>query len=40
MKIAFLNDVAYEYAIGSPKAVGGTERDIWILSRALAAAGW
>lgn len=40
MKIAFLNDVAYEYAIGSPKAVGGTERDIWVLSRALAAAGW
>ncbi len=40
MKIVFLNDVAYEYAIGSPKAVGGTERDIWILSRALAAAGW
>jgi glycosyltransferase involved in cell wall biosynthesis len=40
MKIVFLNDVAYEYAVGSSKAVGGTERDIWVLSRALAAAGW
>jgi glycosyltransferase involved in cell wall biosynthesis len=40
MKIVFLNDVAYEYAVGSSKAVGGTERDIWLLSRALAAGGW
>jgi glycosyltransferase involved in cell wall biosynthesis len=40
MKIVFLNDVAYDYAVGSSKATGGTERDIWVLSRALAAAGW
>jgi len=40
MKIVFLNDGAYEYAVGSSKAVGGTERDIWFLSRALAAEGW
>jgi glycosyltransferase involved in cell wall biosynthesis len=40
VKIAFLNDVAYEYAIGKTSAIGGTERDIWLLSRALAAAGW
>ena len=40
MKIAFLNDVAYEYAIGDTNALGGAERDIWFLSRALAAAGW
>jgi glycosyltransferase involved in cell wall biosynthesis len=40
MKIVFLDNGAYEYAAGSTKAVGGTERDIWLLSRALAAAGW
>jgi len=40
MKIVFLNDVAYEYAVGSSKAVGGIERDIWLLARLLAAAGW
>jgi glycosyltransferase involved in cell wall biosynthesis len=40
MKIVFLDTGAYEYAIGSSKAVGGTERDIWLLSRALAVAGW
>jgi glycosyltransferase involved in cell wall biosynthesis len=40
MKIAFLNDVAYQYAVGDSRAVGGTERDIWLLSRALAGAGW
>jgi len=40
MKIVFLNDVAYEYAVGKTSAIGGTERDIWLLSRALAAAGW
>jgi glycosyltransferase involved in cell wall biosynthesis len=40
MKIAFLNDVTYGYAIGDAAALGGTERDIWLLSRALAAAGW
>jgi glycosyltransferase involved in cell wall biosynthesis len=40
VKIAFLNDGPYEYAVGAKSAIGGTERDIWLLSRALAAAGW
>ena len=40
MKIAFLNDVAYEYAVGSTNALGGSERNIWFHSRTLAAAGW
>ena len=40
MKLAFLNDVAYEYAIGGRDAIGGLERNIWFHSRALAAAGW
>jgi len=40
MKIAFLNNVAYEYARSEKNAVGGSERNIWFHSRALAAAGW
>ena len=40
MKIAFLNNVAYEYAMGGTNAIGGSERNIWFHSRALAAAGW
>jgi glycosyltransferase involved in cell wall biosynthesis len=40
MKIVFMNDGIYAYASGAPWAVGGTERDQWLLSRALAAAGW
>ncbi len=40
MKIVFLDDGAYKYASGAPSAVGGTERDLWLLSRALAATGW
>jgi glycosyltransferase involved in cell wall biosynthesis len=40
MKIAFLNSVAYEYARGEKNAVGGSERNIWFHSRALAASGW
>ena len=40
MKIAFLNDGAYAYASGAHSMVGGTERDIWLLARALAATGW
>jgi glycosyltransferase involved in cell wall biosynthesis len=40
MKIVFLNDGIYEYASEVPGAVGGTERDQWLLARALAAAGW
>ncbi len=40
MKIAFLLDGIYGYASGSPRAVGGAERDQWRLARALVAAGW
>src|ERR1051326_3454445 len=40
MKIAFVNDGIYSYASGSPGAVGGAERDQWLLARSLAAAGW
>jgi glycosyltransferase involved in cell wall biosynthesis len=40
MKIVFLNDGAYLYASGQASAVGGTERDQWLLARALAARGW
>ena len=40
MKIAFLNDGAYAYATGANSAVGGAERDQWLLARALVAAGW
>jgi glycosyltransferase involved in cell wall biosynthesis len=40
MKIAFIDDGIYAYASGSPRAVGGAERDQWLLARALARAGW
>src|SRR5687767_12618190 len=40
MKIVFLNDGPYEYAVGAKNAIGGLERNIWLFSRALAAAGW
>src|SRR5204863_6440794 len=42
MKIAFIdsNDGIYAYASDSPLAVGGSERAQWLLSCALAAAGW
>jgi len=40
MKIAFLNDGAYAYASGMTDAVGGAERDQWLLACALVAAGW
>ena len=40
MKIAFLNDLAHEYAVGGANALGGLERNIWFYSRALAATGW
>ena len=42
MKIAFIdsNDGIYEYASGSPRAVGGAERNQWLLARALVGAGW
>lgn len=40
MKIAFLNELVYQYATGAPSAAGGAERQQWLLARALAAAGW
>jgi glycosyltransferase involved in cell wall biosynthesis len=40
MKIVFLNDLIYAYAAGVPSAVGGAERQQWLLARALASAGW
>jgi len=40
MKIAFLNDLIYGYASRFPAAVGGAERQQWLLARSLAAAGW
>ena len=42
MKIAFIdsNDGIYAYASGVPWAVGGAERNRWLLARALVGAGW
>ncbi len=40
MKIAFVNDLIYAYATGAPLAVGGAERQQWLLAQALAKAGW
>lgn len=40
MKLAFINDSIYKYAAGDPSAVGGAERQQWLLARALAAAKW
>lgn len=40
MKVAFAEDGIYAYATQSPSAVGGAERDHWLLARALAKAGW
>lgn len=40
MKLAFVNDGVYAYATGSPSAVGGAERQQWLLARALAVRGW
>ena len=39
MKIAFLDNIAYEYARGKTNAIGGSQRNISFHSRALAAAG-
>jgi glycosyltransferase involved in cell wall biosynthesis len=35
-----LNDLIYLYATDAPSAVGGAERQQWLLARELAAAGW
>src|SRR5262245_55768754 len=40
MKLVFVNDGAYAYATASPTAVGGAERQQWLLARVLAASGW
>src|SRR2546426_7973780 len=40
MKIAFVNDLVYSYASGDSSAVGGAERQQWLLARALAAREW
>jgi glycosyltransferase involved in cell wall biosynthesis len=40
MKIVFVNDLIYAYATGAPSAVGGAERQQWLMARALAKAGW
>jgi glycosyltransferase involved in cell wall biosynthesis len=40
VKIAFLDDGVYAYASNSPEAVGGSERDQWLLANALTAANW
>ena len=40
MKIVFLNDLIYAYATAAPSAIGGAERQQWLLARALKSAGW
>jgi glycosyltransferase involved in cell wall biosynthesis len=40
MKVAFINDRIYDYASSDPSAVGGSERQQWLLARALANSGW
>lgn len=40
MKLVFVNDGVYGYAAGFPSAVGGAERQQWLLARALAGRGW
>jgi len=40
MKVVFLSDGAYAYASGAQSAVGGAERDQWLLATALASFDW
>jgi glycosyltransferase involved in cell wall biosynthesis len=40
MKVAFINDGIYGYALSDDSAVGGSERQQWLLARALASSGW
>ncbi len=40
MKLVLTNDSVYQYASKAPSAVGGAERQQWLLARALAKAGW
>lgn len=39
-KIVFTADGIHAYALGTPLAVGGAERQQWLLARLLAATGW
>ncbi len=40
MKLVHVNERVYAYASKNPAADGGAERYLWLLSRALATAGW
>ncbi len=40
MKVVFLNDRIYGYALSDASTVGGSERQQWFLARALASSGW
>ncbi len=40
MKLVHVNERVYAYASEDPSADGGAERYLWLLSRALVAAGW
>lgn len=40
MKVVYMNDTVYGYAIGDPSARGGAERYGWYLMRALVSTGW
>lgn len=40
MKLVFINDRIYKYASADPSAVGGAERQQWLLARALARTNW
>ncbi len=40
MKLVHVNERVYTYASQDPSADGGAERYLWLLSRALVAAGW
>ena len=40
MKLVFINDQIYKYASRASSAVGGAERQQWLLARALVRAGW
>ena len=40
MKLVFINDSIFKYAVRASSAVGGAERQQWLLARALVAAKW
>jgi len=40
MKLVLVNDGVYAYALNVPSAIGGAERQQWLLARALAHNGW